>query len=501
MSSIKKTSLFLFSLRILKMFLSLITFFFIAKFFGISVERDVWILVTTFLAAINSAIWGPLNETFRAKFIFIKEKDGELSAINQTNSLLGFVILVTLFVSILITVFSNEISLFMMKNFENQSHSQFIHLLLILLPTYFISQLSAIGISVLNSYSIFYIPEFVSIISVLLNIPIIVLFAPTIGIYSLVIAQYFSVIILLFGIVYYLKRNNINIKINIFHIRINYIKGFVFFSLPFFLPYFFGQLNILAEKWLAGLLGEGSISSIDYARQFSSITQGVLGSVLMTVMVPILAKAFVNRNKVLFTSVLDEFLIISFVILMFVVPIIFGAASPLSDVFFNRGSISSNDIVRISNLMQLYAISLYGIVLYMIFGYALLSSNKGKLFARWGVINQLFILLLNCLFLNKFSIYVFPMSLGISHLICAIILGTYLEIDNRYKFYMKIIKYSIVVLVITIILYVLNERVNLSSSLLQLFANIAILIFLVPIISIGLGYNLNYYRKKYFRNL
>lgn len=55
-SNIKKITSILFILRILRMSMSVVTLIFSAKYFGVSIERDVWILATTFLVTICSAV-------------------------------------------------------------------------------------------------------------------------------------------------------------------------------------------------------------------------------------------------------------------------------------------------------------------------------------------------------------------------------------------------------------------------------------------------------------
>ena len=75
--NIKKVTTYLFTLRVLRTFLSVVTLIFSAKYFGVSIERDIWILASTLLVTVNAAIWGPINETFRTKFIFIQEKEGQ----------------------------------------------------------------------------------------------------------------------------------------------------------------------------------------------------------------------------------------------------------------------------------------------------------------------------------------------------------------------------------------------------------------------------------------
>ena len=76
--NIKKIASGLFVLRLFRMSLSMVSLILSAKFFGVSMERDMWVLVTAFIMTLGSALWGPVNETFRAKFIFISESDGKL---------------------------------------------------------------------------------------------------------------------------------------------------------------------------------------------------------------------------------------------------------------------------------------------------------------------------------------------------------------------------------------------------------------------------------------
>ena len=75
-TSIKKLTSYLFILRIIRMLFSVITVTFTAKYFGVSIEKDNWVLVLTFTTTIVSALWGPINEIFRTKFIYIKETEG-----------------------------------------------------------------------------------------------------------------------------------------------------------------------------------------------------------------------------------------------------------------------------------------------------------------------------------------------------------------------------------------------------------------------------------------
>lgn len=141
--------------------MSVVTLIFSAKYFGVSIERDVWILVTTFLVTVCSAVWGPINETFRAKFIFIREQEGEQIALRKTVSLMGFIVAVTVLISICILISLHLITSVIVQHPTDESSKLFMSLLLIMLPTFLMNELINIGISILNAYEVYYVPEIV----------------------------------------------------------------------------------------------------------------------------------------------------------------------------------------------------------------------------------------------------------------------------------------------------------------------------------------------------
>ena len=107
--NVKKVSIYLFGLRLIRTAVSIITVSLSAKYFGIGIERDVWLLVLAFITTINLAVWGPINETFRTKFIFLREKEGEIEALRRTASLLSFIVLGTILVSLVILLFPEQL--------------------------------------------------------------------------------------------------------------------------------------------------------------------------------------------------------------------------------------------------------------------------------------------------------------------------------------------------------------------------------------------------------
>lgn len=487
----------MFVLRLFRMSLSMVSLILSAKFFGVSMERDLWVLVTTFIGTVGGAVWGPVNETFRAKFIFIKEREGDRVAASRTISLLGWTVLITLAISAVIFAFRTPIVACLSPNGSSAAAlSLSATLLMVMLPTLLVNQLNSICISILNAYDIFYVPELVGVISSVLNIAILWFLAPCIGIYSLAVSQYSAVILLLAFVIFYLKRIDLFSLSDGLHLKFSDFKVFLLFALPFFFPYFVGQVNALAEKWLVGMLGQGYISSLDYARQFSTLLQAVLSSVLTTVMVPMLAKAFAQGDKMRFSDVFKENLTVGYAILALAIPLLLGAATPLCEFFFQRGQVSPASLQLIISLTRCYAVAFMGVLLYILVGYSLLASNNGRRYAFWGVLVQALVLVFNISFLHILGVYAFPLSLGLAHFMGALSMAKLLWVDSKERLFLLVGKYMLVVLGISIMLYMFNSYVSLESSFTMLALNVLLLLVLVGVVSPLLDLPLLFYLRR-----
>ncbi len=500
--NVKKITSYLFVLRLFRMSLSMISLILSAKFFGVSVEKDIWVLITTFLLTFGAAIWGPVNETFRAKFVFIKEQEGEAKAIVSTLSLVVCIVSITIVLSIIIALLRNSLAAWLFTtSTSDESLHLFSLLLILMLPTLLINQLSSIGISILNAYNIYYLPEIIGVISSVINVAIIFFLAPRIGIFSLAISQYIALILLLLGVSYYLWRLRLFHWSDILNVRLHGFWVFLLFALPFFFPYFVGQCNAFVEKWLAGCLGEGIISSLDYARQFTVVLQSVISSVLTTVMVPLLAKAYAQHDMEQYQRIFRENLIVCFGILALAVPIMVGAATPLCNFFFLHGKVSPEALSAIIILTRAYGFAFIGILLYMVVGYALLASDKGKRYAFWGVVVQLIILGMNFVLIHFLGVYVFPLTLGIVHLAGAGVMVISLLLQHKNAIFLRVGRYSLVIIGMSLLLYIFNEIIHMSSAFVQLLFNGLLLFGLLALCAPALDIHLFTYLNKLYLKL
>lgn len=497
MASIKLTATYLFILRSIKILLGIVTLSVTIKYFGVSTDKDNWVLVSTFMLIIISALWGPINEIFRTKFIQDKELLGENVALNKTASLVGFIFWSTLLLSVGLFLFSNEIAYILLPTQGNNVITQFIILFVCMLPSLIISEITSILISILNSYNIYYIPEIVSIFTGIITIIVIILLAPMTGIYSMLISQYIGIVILLIVIAYFVHKNNLNLVWSRF-IKINFldVKTFILFALPLIIPYLVGQANMIIEKYIAGLLGDGIISSVDYSRQFINLMQSVLSSILMTLMVPMLSKAYVQNNNNRFVNILKDNMSITAFILCIFLCVIVGATETVCSFFFLDNNVAGNFFNIIIDLTRYYGIAFVGIYFYIIFGMVLLTSGKSKLYAVLGAITQAIVIIMNIVFYRTMDVYIFPVSYGVAHIISAIIMFFYMNITRNRD--IGVYSFKIVLLIsIYILLFAGVGNITMDYSLnIQILFHVICMLCVSPIMAYSFGINVKPIVKK-----
>jgi len=488
--SLKTTSIYLLVFRFVKIALSIFILTLSAKYFGVSVNMDIWIIVTAFISTINLSLWGPINETFRAKFVFIKEQEGEEIALLKTGSLLVFILIVTLIVSLLLVLFSKSLIPFLASSLVGKQKEVFVSILLLMMPSFVINELTSIGTSVLNAYNVFYMPEFMGIVSSILNLVCIILLAPHIGIQSLIIAQYFSSFILVFFIFYFFKKLKIPLFRGAFVFKWEHVKPFVYFALPFFFPYIIAQFNIILEKNLSNSLGIGTVSIVNYASQFKGIIQAVFSSVLVTVMVPSLANKFANKKTEDFKQILNDNIQIVFVSLSLIVPFLFAAASPIANLLYNHGGIDAASIDAIVYLIRFYSFSIVSVMLYLIFGLVLLAQQLGKIYAIQGVVAQVVTILINVFFYKSIGSTIFPLSLLISHFLVSLFMFSSIDVHDKNTIGIEVGKYIVLILILSGCLFFLANIMGncIENSIFQLTIDGILLIVLFLLFSAILGF-------------
>ncbi|SEM81980.1 Peptidoglycan biosynthesis protein MviN/MurJ, putative lipid II flippase [bacterium A37T11] len=446
---------------------------FTAKFFGVSIDRDNWVLALNCLLVIDLIIWGPINETFRAKFVLLKETIGQSEVFVKVRALLLVSLLTSVCIVGFMLLFPDLLASVIAPKIGGVQFKALVYMIMLLVPSLLINQLTLIGTSILNAYEIFALPEISGILSSLINLVFIFTLAPYIGIYSLVISYYLGLLLLLAMLVYQLQKKKIPIFNGYKKIKLSAFYPFFQYALPFFLPYFFIQINLLVEKSLASMLGQGMVSIQDYSRKFIDIPNNVLTSVLLTILVPALSSNHAKEDNAGFISSFQQ--IYRFGILVVALLIAFMSVSGnqlITLLLFHKGTISNGDITHITQLTQYYSWTAIVHFFYIMYGLALLSSNRGKIYAFFGVMAQIIMIVINICFYARLGLYTFPTSFIIAHTCSAIFMFVYFPGPHK-PLYIITLKYLLLLalLVLSSVFFV-----HVLSSLFKTLNNYGVII-------------------------
>lgn len=437
-------------LRAIKILLSVGSLLVFARIVGVNDRMDIWVLAFAIVTGAGMIIWGALNEVLRSRYINIKDGKPKTELIKYTTSLhVGALIINFSIIIVVLAVF------FIYSNLEDYDPdtrlSQVLMFTALLSPSLILSQYVAVSTCLMNCEGEIYKPEIVGVCASILNVLIVVFGYKDLGIFSLVLG-YYSYLILCTLYSHYFNTTN----------GLFYLKWFTNFRLNYFLPfvgvaglligaYASGQLNVFVEKALSANMDVGVVSLVNYSSQIKGSLQAVFSSVLLSIVVPIMTFKYIKKDKSGYIKALEQGQAIIFGILIFVIPVLTSSSSSIAEIIFSNNVLASEQKVAFETLLQGYIFSLYPVLLYVIYGCALVSIGKEREYAILAIICQFISILFTLAFVNIFSFKVFPLSLFVSHLIVAFIMIYHANV-NLTDTIRRVLVYGGVILFLSIVL-------------------------------------------------
>ncbi len=407
-------------IRLVRAVISIFALTITARYFGVSQERDFWVLCTAASAILMQLLFGPINEVFRTQSVHIRAEQGD-AALAQTNaSITSFFFWVSLLVVVIIELFPGIVSSAIAPGLVGPEQERFEFFVRLIIPSLVLNQLVNGFISILNGYSVFYIPEIYAIFSGIANIIFVILLTKTMGIGSLVLALYVTTFGLLFVLVREVRKQQSGPLVNVFPAFL-LCKTMIASALPFYLPYCSGQLLSLIEKRVSVGLGVGNASILDYAQKFMQVPLGVIMGIIATVLAPGLATLFVQKQTQRMHDAIGEYLRMIFLGLIPIV-ILFTVSSDDLVTFFFLNKVDAAGRIMMSDIMMIFAVGLFGAVIYSAAGQALVAQKKGKLYATVAVLVQIIIAFMNLVWGSIYGLRFLALSWSITHVVLGLAL-------------------------------------------------------------------------------
>jgi peptidoglycan biosynthesis protein MviN/MurJ (putative lipid II flippase) len=479
----RKKATILFILKFIKIPLSILLLSLTAKYFGVSLDREVWLLAYTTMLTIDTAFWGPINESFRTKFIFIKVAEGENIAIKYTQSLLFYIFVSSTILMFFIFSFPEYIAYIVAPKYHSTTLNLLIKMLVYASPILLLNQAVLIGNSILNAYEVFFVPEISGFVNILINIILLIILVPFYGVYALLISYFISVVINVVFIIFYINKTKIPLFRSNWNFHFSGFKMYFIFAIPLFFGYFLGQLSSLIEKSLSTQIGIGTVATIDYANRLPTMMYAVVISMISTLLLPILAESFAKNNKDKYVEDFQSMYQLGLLSLGFIFVFMMGASDSLIKILYQSKNVSTTELNLIINLSKYYTATLLSIFLYTIFGISMMATGRNKTYALLGILSMLIMISFNVIFINFFNILTFAFSFFIAHLCGAFLMYKKFPFPEN-KIIKITLKYLLIIMLSTIIIIVLKDIIIITND----YINIIIIGILQVIITVVLMY-------------
>ena len=466
-------------LKLLRSVMSITAIILSAYYFGTSIKRDSWVIITSIVGIVISAFFGPLNETLRVKFIHIREEQGEDIAAKSIQSLLSFVFWLIILLIFIFELFPRNFCRVFAPGFDENQLGILTTYFKFYIPCLVLNELTIIWLSVLNAYNTFYLPEIIGFITLIFQIAFIIVLSPIIGIYSLMVSSYFSFFLL--AICYYTSVKKINFKFTkITTLKFKLIKPYIVFSFPFYIPYIIGQCYLYTEKSLCTIIGEGSVSILDYARKFIDIPMGVIFAVVPTILAPSLTYLYTKNLMENFNHEVRRFLRM---VIFAIVPIstaCFFCSKQIIEILIKHGAFDARMVDETATILKWFSIGLIGVTLYIIAGQALVSIKKNISYVIAGSLVQSLNILFCILSYKIFGIKTFAIFWSITHLASGLVMLFYLfRKDKKAKYEVVQIIFMVIFIFGVVDLFTTFLPVTILCSAYPIVSNVLCVIFTV----------------------
>lgn len=356
--NIRKALVLVLILSILGKFLGFIRDILITSFLGFGYETDALLLslsvITILFSVFNATIRTSFSPLFSSRYF--KEK---LTVLKQYNNIRNILILLSVIISFLIALFSEQVIYIFAPGLDDTS-SEFaakcLRILSVLLVFYNIYYLTT---GFLQSIKIYSTVETANVFNNLFIILSIIVLFNSLGIYAILFGYILgSLIQVLYSRFIFNKKVSyrLNYKINL---KDETWKKFVNNSKFILLGTLVAQVTAFSDKFVASFLSEGSISALHYADLLKNLPLTMVILAITNVLFTNLSISYKESTSIEFKkNVYTQLRYLIFLITPFALMLIVFSEEIVKIVFY-RGEFSLLGVEMTASALQAYSLGMY----------------------------------------------------------------------------------------------------------------------------------------------
>lgn len=349
------TLFFMVVMTLISKFLGFIRETVIANFYGTSYIVDSYVIAVAIPSIIFGGIFIAIATAYMPTLSTVQETEGKLKANRFTSQIINVILLLSILVSIIGFVFSDQIVAIFASGFTGKTAALTSFYIKITFTYVIFTSLS----SIFDSYMQYEGSYLKPIVSGYFYNAAIILFV--------VISAYTSHYLLAFGIFAGALLRLIFIGVSarkkgfIYSLDFSInesVRKILHLAVPVFIGTYILQINSFVDKTLASGLPVGSVSALNYGMILITLITGLTVSVLVTMIYPKLTRANTNENLELFNDIVEKGVGITAII---TIPFTFGIIafnSEVVQIVYERGAFDPNATKMTAGAFLFYGIGL-----------------------------------------------------------------------------------------------------------------------------------------------
>lgn len=450
MSKLAKVTIGLMIITILSKVLGFCREIVLTSVYGASLISDVYITSMSIPTVLFASVGSALVTTFIPLFHEIEKDEGKERALEFSNNVFNIVIVISIIITILGFIFARPLLKVFAMSFTGEKLELGIRFTRIMIFGVIFIGISNIITAWLQLNGKFFIS---GMIGCPFNICIIIgiIISAQGNIYLLAIGTLVGMVSqFLFQLPFAVKEGyKYKFCININDI---YIKKMCSLVIPVFIGVGVNQINVIIDRSLASLFGDGPITILNSANRLNLFVLTIFITSISSVIYPMLSKLYNEDNKEKFAEII--YTSVNSVILL-IAPISIGAivlANPVVKIVFERGAFDSEATKYTALALIFYSIGMIGFGLRDVLGKVFYSLQDTKTPMINGGIAVCLNIVLNLVMIQIIGYLGLSLATSISAILCILLLFKSLKSRLIYFGQDKIIKTTFKSLIASIVM-------------------------------------------------
>jgi len=205
-------------------------------------------------------------------------------------------------------------------------------------------------------------------------------------------------------------------------LKVSDSAGFMTSFMPLLIATSALQINVIAERFFASWLDEGSVSFLSYAYRLTTVPLVLFSFSILTVFYPRLVSKYIENDHTEFNRItLNLFKLCLYLMIPATLFFIYFSV-PIIDLFFGRGEFDEDAIKQTSLILSAYSLGLVFLVIGLLGGRILLALGKTKIVMFSSLVTMIITVLLDAVFVSPLGAAGLALAMSIGSVFQAVVL-------------------------------------------------------------------------------